>query len=135
MKKGYNEILKKYKNKAGAYYQDTKKIADLMTEATQKAQKNSGPLDEIWNKLQLMFGLIKDWRNGSYKEVPKGSILAIIAGLLYFVSPIDLIPDVIPGLGLTDDVVILGLIIRQVSSDLDKYKAWKEGNGENTGDF
>ncbi|MDD3536919.1 MAG: YkvA family protein [Eubacteriales bacterium] len=58
-----------------------------------------------------------------------------MAGLLYFVSPIDLIPDVIPGLGLTDDVVILGLIIRQVSSDLDKYKAWKEGNGENTGDF
>lgn len=130
MKKDYGEILKEYKSKAGDYFDDPKKVSDLLTDATKKAKKHSGPLDEIWNKLQLMFGLIKDWFNGSYREAPKGSIVAIIAGLIYFVSPIDLIPDVFPLIGFTDDVVVLGLIIKQVSSDLDKYKEWKENNGK-----
>ena len=122
MKKDYGKTLNEYKNKAGDYFNDPQKLSDLLTEATKKAQNNNGPLDEVWNKLQLMFGIITDWINGSYREVPK----AIIAGLIYFVSPIDLIPDVIPAFGFADDIVILGLIIRQISSDLDKYQEWKE---------
>ena len=37
--------------------------------------------------------------------------------------PIDLIPDFLPG-GLIDDALVLGLVFRQVNSDLDKYKEW-----------
>lgn len=62
---------------------------------------------------------------GKYKEIPTGSIVAIIIALLYFVSPIDLIPDFLPG-GLVDDALVLGLVFKQVKSDLDKYKEWLE---------
>lgn len=48
-------------------------------------------------------------------------IIAIIIGILYFASPIDLIPS-----SLVEDDLVLGLIIRQVSSNLDKYKEWLE---------
>lgn len=128
MGKDYGKVLNQYKSKAGDYFSDPQRVSGLLKEATQKAKNHNGPLDEIWNKLQLMFGLIKDWIAGNYKDVPKGSVVAIIAGLIYFVSPIDLIPDLVPLVGLTDDIVILGLIIRQISSDLDKYKEWKESN-------
>jgi len=45
--------------------------------------------------------------------------------LIYFVSPIDIIPDFLLG-GLVDDALVLGLIIKQVTSDLDKYREWEE---------
>ncbi len=130
MSKDYGKELNEYKNKAGEYFGDPDKLTGLLADAKKKAFKNDGPLDEIWNKLQLMFGMIKDWSKGNYKDVPKGSIVAIIAGLIYFVSPVDLIPDVLPAIGITDDIIVLGLIIKQVSSDLDKYREWREHNEE-----
>jgi uncharacterized membrane protein YkvA (DUF1232 family) len=48
-------------------------------------------------------------------------------GLLYLVSPIDLIPDFLPG-GYIDDAMVLAIVIKQVSSDLDKYKEWLAEN-------
>ena len=128
--KDYGKVLNEYKNKAGDYFSDPEKLSDLLSDAKKKAFKNNGPLDEIWNKLQLMFGMIKDWSKGNYKDVPKSSIVAIIAGLIYFVSSVDLIPDVLPAIGIADDIIVLGLIIKQVSSDLDKYREWREHNEE-----
>ncbi|NCB41970.1 MAG: DUF1232 domain-containing protein [Clostridia bacterium] len=124
----HEEILNRFKQKATDYFENPKKLENLLSEANKKAQNNSGPFDEIWNKLQLMFSMIKDWMNGSYREVPTGSIIAIIAGLIYLVNPLDLIPDYIPVAGLVDDIAILGLIIKQISSDLDKYEEWKKQN-------
>ena len=48
------------------------------------------------------------------------------AGLLYFVSPLDFVPDFIFGLGFIDDVYILTLVYKQVAKDLEKYRLWKE---------
>ncbi len=96
----------------------------MLNEAVDKAKKK-GPLEEIWDNLQLLFGIVRDWMSGEYKEVPIGSIVLIIIGLLYFVSPIDLILDFLPS-GIIDDAVVLGFIIKQIISDLDKYKQWRE---------
>jgi len=37
-------------------------------------------------------------------------VLAILAALLYVVSPVDVAPDFIPGLGWLDDLLVLGLL-------------------------
>jgi hypothetical protein len=36
--------------------------------------------------------------------------LAILAALLYVISPVDVVPDFIPGLGWLDDLLVLGLL-------------------------
>ncbi|MEH7356902.1 DUF1232 domain-containing protein, partial [Neobacillus drentensis] len=65
---------------------------------------------------------------GEYREIPKGSIIMIIATIIYFVSPVDFIPDFIVGLGLFDDAAVIGFAIKQISSDLEKFKDWKLNN-------
>ena len=51
-----------------------------------KKLKKKVPLEEMWDNIQLIFGLVKDWSTGEYTEIPIGSIIVIIIGLLYFVS-------------------------------------------------
>ena len=80
----------------------------------------------IWDQLQLLFSLAKDYASGNYTEIPKSSIVAIVAALLYFISPLDLIPDFLVGLGFVDDAFILGLVYKQVLKELHKYQAWKD---------
>ena len=49
--------------------------------------------------------------------------------LAYIISPIDLIPDYIIGIGQIDDAVILGLGLYFLEKDLRKYKEWKDMSG------
>ena len=49
-----------------------------------------------------------------------------MVALLYIFSPIDLVPDVIPGIGLLDDAAVTALCLSLIKSDLEKYKSFKE---------
>lgn len=120
------EGFEKAKSKAKDLFEHPEQAKKLLEDAIHKAGPASGALEKVWEELQLMFSLIKDWLSGAYREVPKGSIVAILAGLIYFISPIDVIPDFIPIAGYIDDVFVLGLVINQVRADLHKYKAWKD---------
>lgn len=43
-------------------------------------------------------------------DVPLRSKILLLAGIIYLVSPIDLLPDVIAGIGWIDDLVIVPLL-------------------------
>ncbi|MCF0236597.1 MAG: DUF1232 domain-containing protein [Bacteroidaceae bacterium] len=65
---------------------------------------------------------VRDVATGGYKGYSLASLLIIVAGLVYLVSPIDAVPDFIVGLGLVDDAAILAYIFRQVNGELAKYR-------------
>lgn len=115
------------KNRARVILNDKKRAQDTVRQAFGKALDNKGNLKEVWEKLQLLFGISRDYLNGSYPNVPFGSVIAILGGLIYFLSPIDVIPDFIPFLGFADDIFVLNLVYRQVIKDVEKYKIWKDG--------
>ncbi|WP_431804060.1 YkvA family protein [Halobacillus andaensis] len=117
-------IFERLKNRAQRIIKNPEKTNDVIQQAREKSFKNEGPLSEVWHELQLMFNMVKDWRKGSYRKVPKGSIIAILGGILYLLIPFDAIPDFIPVAGLIDDVYILNLVIKQVRSDIDDYREW-----------
>jgi uncharacterized membrane protein YkvA (DUF1232 family) len=117
--------LEKAKNKAQRLMEDPEKAQKVLAKAVKLSNKAKGPFGNAWENIQLMFGIIHDWFSGRYREIPGGSILAILGAIIYFVSPIDMIPDFIPIVGYLDDAFIMGLVIKQIGADLQTYKAWK----------
>lgn len=120
------DFFKKSENKASVILKDKSKAKDTIKEALGKAVSNKGQLEGVWAKMVLLFAVAKDYVNGDYTEMPKRSIVAILGGLIYFLSPIDVVPDFIPVLGFIDDVFVLNLVYKQVLKDLEKYKIWKD---------
>jgi uncharacterized membrane protein YkvA (DUF1232 family) len=88
-----------------------------------------GLLTRLFQDLRLLIPLIKDYWKGTYRDVSIKSIVIFVVALAYIISPIDLIPDYIIGLGQIDDAVILGLSLYFLEKDLRKYKVWKDSNG------
>lgn len=46
----------------------------------------------------------------------------ILGGLAYFLLPTDATPDYLPGIGFIDDTVVVGLIVKRLASEIDRYK-------------
>ena len=123
MKINFEHLKKRFGEKAREYAGDPRKTQKLLDEAIKKSA-GIGPLIELGESLKLIFGLTRDYARGSYRDVRYRSIILIIIGLLYLVAPIDSIPDFIPIAGFIDDAAVLALVIKQVRSELDKYKIW-----------
>jgi uncharacterized membrane protein YkvA (DUF1232 family) len=85
-----------------------------------------GLMARIFQNLRLLIPLVKDYLKGTYRGVSVKSIAIFIVALAYIISPIDLIPDYILGLGQIDDAAILGLSLYFLEKDLMKYKEWKD---------
>lgn len=79
---------------------------------------------------KTMFGMLRDFKNGNYKDVPWLTIAAIVFSMLYIFNPLDLIPDFIPGLGYIDDLAVFTYAIKFVETDMHKYLDWKLGKNE-----
>ena len=124
-KEELHSLYEQFKNRAAKLLNDTGKIQKTLKRAFEKAIDNEGPIAEVFNDLKLLLLLVKDYITGTYRDIPYGSIIAAVAGILYFLSPIDFIPDFIPGIGLIDDVFVIGMVLKQIHSDLLKYEAWK----------
>ncbi|WP_372965937.1 YkvA family protein [Marinobacter sp.] len=95
-------------------------------EAIEAKVKGSGRLRRFSIDIKLMFSLIRDYWKGQYRAVPWKTIAAVAGALLYVLNPLDLIPDVIFGIGFIDDAGVIALCLKLVESDLHKYGAWKE---------
>jgi uncharacterized membrane protein YkvA (DUF1232 family) len=52
------------------------------------------------------------------RETPREVQAALIGALAYFVLPFDIIPDIIPVLGYTDDAAVLAAAIRMVAQHI-----------------
>jgi uncharacterized membrane protein YkvA (DUF1232 family) len=76
-------------------------------------------------KIPDIFRMIKMWRKGQYPMKSIDIILPLL-GILYVLSPIDLIPEVaIPVLGVMDDLAVLYLVIPKLIKEVDKFLLWE----------
>ncbi|MEQ9547831.1 MAG: YkvA family protein [Marinobacter sp.] len=92
--------------------------------------KGSGKLNRFSADIKLMFAMIRDYWNGSYRDVPWKSIAAIAGALVYVLNPLDMIPDLLIGIGFLDDAGVVALCLKLAESDLHRYAAWKEHQEE-----
>ena len=71
--------------------------------------KRLSRLFKVANAARLKVYLLALWKLFKHPETPRSVRWVAIAVLAYALSPIDLIPDFIPVLGLLDDLVLLPL--------------------------
>ena len=62
-------------------------------------------------------------------DTPVWAKATTTGALLYFISPVDAIPDVVPGIGYSDDLVVMGLAIAAVAAHIkqehrDRAEEW-----------
>ena len=81
------------------------------------ASKGQG-LKAYLEDLQLAYQMLRD----PNFQIAKGTKTVLIIAFLYIISPIDLIPDAIPLLGLVDDVLVAGYALRQAAAELERYR-------------
>ena len=81
---------------------------------------------EIWDDVKMMISLINDYVSGNYNDVSWKTIATITAAIIYFISPLDLIPDPIPFIGYLDDLTVLKLALKLTKEEFNKYKVWRE---------
>ena len=67
---------------------------------------------------------------GEYRRVPWKTLFFITAGLLYFVTPADLIPDFILGTGFLDDAVVVAYVMKAIRDDLARFEDWELANAQ-----
>ncbi|MDR1388477.1 MAG: DUF1232 domain-containing protein [Treponema sp.] len=101
-------------------------VGDILSKEKDVMNKAHGPLAKFVEDIKLLFALVKDYANGSYRKLPWTTIAGIIGALIYIFSPIDLIPDIIPVIGLVDDAAVLAFCLKCVHVDLQNYKKWKQ---------
>jgi len=77
-----------------------------------------------------MLRLAKAGVSGRYLRLPKRTLVAALAALIYFVNPVDLIPDVVPVLGFADDAAVVGWVLGRIRQDLDAFRAWEMGESD-----
>jgi len=83
-------------------------------------------ISRLWSDLPLLARLLKAWKRGSYRGLSMRTIVSLAAALLYIVSPIDLLPDFIPGIGLIDDAAVLALLLHSLAQDLAAFRIWEQ---------
>ncbi len=121
-------IFKKFLQAAEGYVRQPTRLKKLLLDAYHKARekKEIGTLaHEAWETLQTMFRLIKASMSGEYTGVPGTTVAAAVAVLIYFLSPIDLIPDFIPVLGLLDDMALVAWFSTSLKGEIDKFHEWE----------
>ena len=83
-------------------------------------------IGRLWTDLPLLIRLLKAWKDGSYGGLSVRTLASCAAALLYVLSPVDLIPDFIPGVGLIDDAAVLFLLLHSTAQDLAAFRVWEQ---------
>lgn len=109
---------KKYYRKAHEY-STTDKINELENELFSK-RRNA--LSDVWENVVDMINFIKRYINVGIDKAPKKAVISMVAAIIYAISPLDFLPDIVPGLGFIDDVIIIQYVFNKFMKDIEISK-------------
>lgn len=102
------------------------RLSSILRASLIKLKQNPRELEKIGNQIRLLLQLLRDWMNGNYRDISRSSILTLVGGLIYFIVPTDILPDIIPITGFLDDISVITFVYTKIAQDIEKYAQWKE---------
>ena len=121
----FQAALKKSTSLARKYSQILHLVVQLgvrLRKVDWKAIKDQGAKE----KLVLIGRFAKAYAVETYRSVSSKTIVMVVTVIIYFINPMDLIPDLMPIVGLTDDVGILLWVYKALGSEVDKFITWEK---------
>jgi len=121
--------IKEYIRKAKKIINDDEKLKKLIEDVLKKLKEISSDKKtsaKLNDSLRLFIRIINAYTSKEYTYVPWKTICLIVAGLIYFIYPVDLIPDFIPVSGLIDDIALIAWIYESIQDDIDNFLEWEK---------
>jgi len=122
------KVLGTYSEEAKSTIEDEDKFERFVQRLENKL-KQIPHIGEYLSDIACMVSLVRKYIKKEYTDIPLGTIISIVATLIYIVSPVDFIPDAIPLVGYFDDIFLLGWVLKLIHSDIEEYKKWRVANG------
>ncbi|WOK05116.1 YkvA family protein [Imperialibacter roseus] len=125
------KALSSYEKKAERVLRDGERVDKIIGSVSTKLgeiTRSNEKLSGFVGRIKVISRMVKNYISGNYRVMPWKSIVLLVAGLIYFITPIDLIPDFIPALGLIDDISMIAFIYRSLKQDIDEYLLWERDN-------
>lgn len=119
--KGFNRFV----NLAGSYIKDPQKCSYMLAAVKDYAKTKKHFIEHFKDDLQTLIYLLRDWSKGTYTNVPVHTILLVVAALLYFLSPLDVIPDFLGAVGFTDDAAVVLFVLSAIKNEISIYRDWR----------
>ncbi len=130
VKPDYSKLLSRTKKGADAMLRDREKLNRLVESASVSIDSGVSRMNSIKSDLGVLLSLIKAWARGDYRGVSKTTLLLSAGAVLYFVNPVDAIPDILPLTGFLDDATVIGIVITSVKKDIENFKLWESAQTE-----
>ena len=124
------EILNRFRLRAGEVLTDVPLVEDLLERADARSNKSAA----LRESLAPLRRLIRSYVRGSYRDADAGDVAWALAAVMYAASPVDAIPDYLPG-GLRDDEKVAAWVLRRVDPTIRAYEAWEASIGESIADL
>lgn len=118
--------LRRATKAAESYAQDPERARRLLEDAERKAERRRGVFGSLWSDFTTALRLLRSWRSRRYTSVPWRTVVALLGALVYFVNPLDVVPDALPIVGYLDDATIVAWVLHSVRTDLQRFRRWEE---------
>ena len=115
-------------------YEKYKKIK-ITAEDLKKAGKLKDNLGAVATKFELLVRMVKSDRRGEFKISTMDKV-KIAGAIIYVISTIDAVPDILPIIGFGDDIGVVAYVISKLGNLISEYEKFemqkKEEKSENT---
>ncbi|MCZ4324522.1 YkvA family protein [Pseudomonas anguilliseptica] len=101
------------------------RLPALLLSVALKREKLGNGFAGLADQLKQLQALCLAWWRGEYRAIDSRALLAVVAALLYFVTPLDAIPDWLLGFGLVDDLAVLAWVLRTWQEELAAFQQWR----------
>ncbi|WP_095078377.1 YkvA family protein [Pseudomonas sp. Irchel s3h17] len=101
------------------------RLPTLLFAVASKGANQGWRLGKLKDDLRLLQALCLAYWRGEYRAISPKALVAVVAGLMYFLSPIDAIPDFLPLFGMFDDIAVLAWLMKTLADELNAFRAWR----------
>ena len=121
--RGFSRFLARARDVVGS----PARLQKVAKQATAKMlQRGGASLASAQEQLRTLVDLVSAYVQGDYREISATTLVSVVAALLYFIAPLDALPDFLFGWGLLDDAAVISYVSAQVRTELEAFKQWRD---------